>query len=283
MVLWFAVGGEERTETTLNLNLELVNLSSNLMITSEVPPNLQVRVIGPRSIIRGLSQSRLVHTVDLAGVKAGNHAIALGPSAFSFPRGVIVSRVQPNPLTLTLAATVTRTLAIQPSLAGSPPEGFEVKSLKIRPDHVTARGVASEIENLKAISTLPIDLGNLSGPVTLVTDLDLKNLHLTLKEQAPILVELVIAEKIIKRTLTGVQVYASPQTAKLHPAAITVTLTGPFRRLKDLKPSELLATVNTQNLKPGRHNLRVSVQLPEGLQLESLSPQTIAARLAKSS
>ncbi len=279
VVLWFAVGGEERTETTLNLNLELVNLSPNLMITSEVPPNLQVRIAGPRSIIRGLSQSRLVHSVDLAGMKPGAHSVALGPSAFPFPRGVIVSRVQPNPLTFTLAATVTRTLTVQPFLTGLPPEGFEVKSVKPRPDHITVQGVASELENLKALSTLPIDLGNLSGPVTLATDLDFKNLHLTLKEQVPILVDLVIAEKIVKRTLAGVQVYPSPQSAKLSPVTVTVALTGPFRRLKELKPSEILATVNTQNLKSGRHNLRVSVQVPEGLRLESISPPTVAARL----
>lgn len=283
VALWLAVGGEERTETTLNLNLELVNLSTNLMITSEMPANLQVRVTGPRSIIRSISQSRLVHTVDLAGVKAGNHAVPLGPSTFSFPRGVIVTRVQPNPLTLNLATTITRTLAIKPSLNGSPPEGFEVKSVKIRPDHVTVKGVGSQLENLKNISTLPIDLNNLSGPVTLATDLDFKNLHLTLKEPAPILVDLVIAEKIIKRSLAGVQVYASPQTAQLNPSTVTITLSGPFRRLRELKVTELLATVNTQNLKPGRHDLRVSVQVPNGLRLEGLSPQNVRARIAKSS
>jgi YbbR domain-containing protein len=283
VVLWFAVGGEERTETTLNLNLELVNLSSNLMIVSEVPPNLQVRVTGPRSIIRSLSQTRLVHTLDLAGVKAGSHSVPLGPSAFSLPRGITVSRVQPNPLNLTLAPTVTRTLAIQPSLTGSPPEGFEVKSVKTRPNHVTVKVVAAELENLKNISTLPIDLSNLSGPVTLATDLDFKNLHLTLKEQVPILVDLVIAEKIIKRTISGVQVYASPQTARLNPSTVTLTLSGPFRRLHELKPTELLATVNTENLKPGRHNVRVSVQVPDGLRLERLSPQAITVRIAKSS
>ncbi len=283
MALWFAVGGEERTETTLNLNLELVNLNTNLMIISEVPPNLQVRVTGPRSIIRSLSQSRLMHTIDLAGFRAGKHSIPLGPSVFSFPRGVTVSRVQPNPLNLTLAPTVTRTLAIQPSLIGNPPEGYEVKSVKTRPNHVTVKGVASELENLKNISTLPIDLSNLSGPVTLATDLDFKNLHLTLKEQVPILVDLVIAEKIIKRTISGVQVYASPQTGRLSPTAVTVTLSGPFRRLNDLKASELLATVNTSNLKPGRHRLRVSVQVPDGLRLEKLSPQNVTVRIAKSS
>jgi YbbR domain-containing protein len=283
VALWFAVGGEERTETTLNLNLELVNLNAKLMITSEVPPNIQVRVTGPRSIIRSLSQSRQVHTIDLTGVRAGDHTVALGPSTFSFPRGVMVTRVQPNPLTLTLAPTTTRLLAIQPSLTGKPPEGFEIKSVKIRPDHITVKGVASELENLKNISTLPIDLSNLSGPVTLATDLDLKNLHLTLKEQAPILIDLVIAEKIIKRTFPGVQVYASPESARLNPSTISVTLSGPYRRLHELKATELMATVNTQNLKPGRHDLRVSVQVPNGFQLETISPPNITARIAKSS
>jgi YbbR domain-containing protein len=283
VMLWFAVGGEERTETTLNLQLELVNLNPALMIVSEVPPHIQVQVTGPRSIIRSLSQSRLVHTVDLAGLKAGSHTILLGPSAFSFPRGITVSRVQPNPLNLTLAKTATRTLAVQPLLTGNPPEGYEVKSVKVRPDHVTVKGVESELENLKAISTLPINLSNLSGPVTLATDLDFKNLHITLKDQAPILVDLVIIEKIVQRTLPGVPVYASPQAARLNPAAVTVTLSGPFRRLRDLKPTELLATVDTQNLKPGRYNLRVSVHTPEGLQLQKISPPTVTARVAKPS
>lgn len=283
MSLWFAVGGEERTETTLNLSLELVNLNSNLMITSEVPPSIQVRVTGPRSIIRSLSQSRQVHTIDLAGVKAGTHSVALGPSSFSFPRGVLVTRVQPNPLNLTLAPTATRLLAIQPSLIGKPPEGFEIKSVKIRPDHVKVHGVASELENLNSISTLPIDLSNLSGPVTLATDLDFKNLHLTLKDQTPILIDLVIAEKIIRRTFSGVQVYASPESARLTPSTISITLSGPYRRLQELKASELLATVNTENLKPGRHELKVAVQIPNGFKLETVSPASVTARITKSS
>lgn len=283
MSLWFAVGGEERTETTLNLNLELVNLNANLMITNEVPPNIQVRVTGPRSIIRSLSQSRQVHTIDLTGVKAGSHTVALGPSIFSFPRGVLVTRVQPNPINLTLAPTSTRLLPVEPSLTGKPPEGFEIKSVKVRPDHVTVTGVTSELENLKSLSTIPIDLSNLSGPVTLATDLDLKNLHLTLKEQSPILIDLVIAEKIIKRTFSGVQVYASPESARLNPSTISVTLSGPYRRLNELKATELLATVNTGNLKPGRHDLKVAVQVPNGLQLEIVSPPNVTARLAKSS
>ena len=47
LALWFAVSGEERTETSLHMALEFVNLPAKMVITSEVPAELQVRVIGP--------------------------------------------------------------------------------------------------------------------------------------------------------------------------------------------------------------------------------------------
>ena len=40
-----------------------------------------------------------------------------------------------------------------------------------------------------------------------------------------------------------------------------------LERLKDLKASELMATVDTANLKPGRHRLKVNLTLPDGLRL----------------
>ena len=125
IALWFAVSGEERTETTLTLSLELVNLPRQIVITSEVPPNLQVRVVGPRSTINKLSQTRLTQSIDLTGYKTGRHSYPFGPNSFSFPRGVQVIRISPNPLNLTLATSMTRTLTIRPVIEGRPPAGEE--------------------------------------------------------------------------------------------------------------------------------------------------------------
>lgn len=282
VALWFAVGGEERTETTLNLPLEIINRNPDLMLVNEIPLALQVRVSGPRSTIRNLSQARQSHTIDLAGVKAGRHTISVGPSAFSFPRGVTVTRVQPNSLTLTLVATVTRTLAIQPVVIGSPPNGFALQSVKMRPETITVKGPAAELEGLKTLSTLPIDVSSLTAPVTLPTDLDLKNLHLTREDPAPILADLVVAEKTGTRTFAGLPISAAPQPARLNPAQATLTLEGPWRRLKDLKPSDLTVTANTVNLKPGRHRLKVNVDLPNGFRLLKASPDTVTAQVLKS-
>ena len=120
LALWFTVSGEERTETSLHMALEFVNLPAKMVLTGEVPAELQVRVIGPRSIVNKLSQSRLTQTIDLASYKGGPHTFYLGPNSFSFPRGVVVTRIQPNPLMLKLSPTISATLPVKPVLAGNP-------------------------------------------------------------------------------------------------------------------------------------------------------------------
>jgi YbbR domain-containing protein len=283
IALWFAVSGEERTETTLNMALELVNLHQHLMVTSEVPPALQVRVVGPRSIINNLSQTRLTETMDLAHYKSGRHTFYLGPNSFAFPRGVQVIRIQPNPITLTLSATITQTLPIKPVIENNPPQGYHVVSVQTRPARITVKGPVSELSNLSSLSTLPIDLSNLKESTIIATDLDFKNLHLSLKEPVPILADIRIAPKTLTRTFSGVPVLTEPQPAKVSPSQVTLTIKGPWPQVHDLKAENLKARVDTSHLAPGRHRLTLSVELPGGVSLVRSRPRTIIVTVAKSS
>jgi YbbR domain-containing protein len=283
LALWFAVSGEERTETSLNMTLEMVNLNQNLMVTSEVPPGIQVRVIGPRSIINNLAQSRLTTTLDLNGYQSGRHTFSLGPNSFSLPRGVQVIRIQPNPVNLTLAATIIRTLPIRPVLENSPAEGYELVSANTRPSQVTVKGPASELAELKFIPTLPIDLSFLKEPTVIATDLDFKNLHLALKDSVPILADIKIGPKTATRTFPGIPISSDPQEAKVSPAQVTLTIKGPWPQVQDLKAEDLQARVDTRNLAPGRHRVNVSVELPGGLSLLRSRPAVVTVTIAKSS
>jgi YbbR domain-containing protein len=275
IALWFAVSGEERTETTLNVTLELVNLPANLMVVSEVPPALQLRVMGPRSLISKLSQSKLTQTLDLSGYKSGPHTFYLGPNSFAFPRGVQIMRIQPNPVSLTLAFTETRALPIKPMLAGNLPEGYELISSSTRPPQVTVKGPSMEIAELKFIPTVPIDLTRLTQPTVVATDLDFKTLHLTLLQPVSILADINVAPKITTRTFLGVPLVAAPKPARLSRTAVSLTLKGPWPRVKELKPEDLKATVDIRNLSPGRYQLKVAVDLPPDVSLVSTNPGSI--------
>ena len=283
IALWFTVSGEERTETSISMSLEMVNLDQNLMVTSEVPSAIQVRVIGSRSIVNNLSQSRFTQTLDLNGYKSGRHTFSLGPNTLSLPRGVQVVRIQPNPITLTLAATITRTLPIKPVLENNPAEGYELVSAQTRPAQATVRGPASELAELQVISTLPIDLSFLKEPTVIATDLDFKNLHLALKAPLPILADIQIAPKTMTRTFPGLPVLTDPQAGRVSPAQVALTIKGPWPLVQNLKAEDLKARVDTRNLAPGRHRLTVSVELPAGVSLVRARPDNVTVTLAKSS
>ncbi len=275
LALWFAVSGEERTETSLHMAVEFVNLPAKMVITGEVPADLQVRVIGPRSIVNKLSQGRLTQTIDLSAIQRGPHTFYLGPNSFSFPRGVVVTKIQPNPITIDLSSTISATLPIKPVVAGSPPEGYELKGIKVRPDRVTVSGPEGELTDLKFIPTHPIDVSHLTEMTVLATDLDFKNLHLSLKNQVPILAELDLQPKILTRTLAVVPVLPEPGPANLRPSQVAVTVQGSWPLVKDLKPGDLKATVDTRSLGHGRSRLNVSISLPQGVSLVRLQPGSV--------
>jgi YbbR domain-containing protein len=283
IALWFAVSGEERTETTLRMALEMVNLPHNLMVTSEVPPAIQVRVVGPRSIISSLSQARLNETLDLANYKNGRHTFYLGPNSFAFPRGVQVIRIQPNPITLTLAATMTQTLPIKPVVDNNPPEGYEVTSIKIKPSQVTVKGPYPELAELNFLPTLPISLSHIKESTVIPTDLDFKNLHLSLKEPVPILAEIHIAPKTLSRTFSQVLVVTEPPATRVSPSQVTLTIKGPWPQVQVLKAEALKALVDTRTLTPGRHLVKFSVELPDGISLVRSQPSRVTVTVAKRS
>ena len=281
VALWLAVGGEELTETNLNISLELLNLPSHLMVTSEVPSNIQVRVSGPRGLIRTLAQGHLTHTIDLSGVKPGRQTFSLGAGIFEFPRGVQVTRVQPNPLVLTFTPAITRTLPIEPVLQGSPPDGLEVRAVKMRPPSVKVKGPASELEDMKSIPTVPLEVATLTSSTTLNTDLNCTDLHISVVGHVPILADVEIGPKPLERTFEDVPVVPQHQSARLSPSKVTLDVIGPWPQVKNLQAKELKAFVATGGLSPGRHRLKVHVQLPEGLSLQDVSPSTLTVRIEK--
>ncbi len=283
IALWFAVSGEERTETTLNMALEMINLKPNLMVTSEVPPTIQVRVVGPRSIISNLSQARLTETLDLANYKGGRHTFYLGPNSFALPRGVQVIRIQPNPINLTLAATMTQTLPIKPILENNPAQGYEVISATTKPPQVLVKGPYPELAELNFVPTVPMDLSHLKESTIIATDLDFKNLHLSLKEPVPILADIKIGPKTLTRTFSGVPVLIEAPATRISPTQVTLTIKGPWPQVHDLKTEDLKARVETQNLSPGRHRVKVTVTLPDGVSLVRARPAIVTVTVAKKS
>jgi YbbR domain-containing protein len=283
LATWFAVGSEERTETTLQLALELTNLPKHLMVTNEIPSQLEVRVQGPRSVIRELTTDKLHKQIDLSGAKPGTHTELLTPNSLNFPRGVVVTRIRPSALSIELDQALIRRVEVQPVIKGSPAQGFDVGEVGIAPKEALVRGPKRDINQLKYINTIPIDINKLSSSVTRDVELDFQNLPLTYLDSQPLVAKISIKPKLQTKTFTNIIVIPNGATGplRLDPSKVSITVRGPVTNLDVLRPEDITARINLKNLKAGLYEAKVAVDIPDGLEILKISPEKLSVRIIK--
>ena len=101
--LWVFVMTSEKTNMIVALPLELGPVPTGLVVTSEQPESIEVQLHGLRSALSRVSPDSLRVRVNLAGARAGDLLISLGPEQIVVPPGVSVLRVNPSVVRVALA------------------------------------------------------------------------------------------------------------------------------------------------------------------------------------
>lgn len=102
LLLWMVITGEPPTEVGFSVPLELRNTPLGMVVVSDVPASVQVRMHGPAALVRRLGAGDIVVALDLAGLARGEHAFALSPDDVVVPYGVRVVRLSPTQVRIRL-------------------------------------------------------------------------------------------------------------------------------------------------------------------------------------
>ncbi len=284
LAAWLALGAEEQVETTLAINLELVNIPKDLMVISEVPAQIEARVQGRRSLIRDLHTARLNKRLDLAGYRQGTHVFPLSPGDLGLPPGLTVNRIRPQTVTVSLDYAMVRRIPVQAVVQGKPATGYKLERIDLKPQEVEVRGPKKDLEQINILKTMPIDVTDLSAAVSREVELDLQKLLLTYVEKKPVVARITIRPREETKVLSNIRVVPTEAAGpvRLSPSRITATIRGPAPQMQDILADDLEAEVSLKNLKPGRHQLKISLSLPPDLEVVSLKPDTVRVRLLQS-
>lgn len=158
LALWVFVVGQEKSEISVRVPVEVTNIPPDTLVVDDVVGEVDVRLHGPRTLIRRVAAERLSKAVDLAGLKVGVHVFQVEAEDLRLPPGVRVLRISPDSFRLTLAPRLTREVAVQPVLKGKPAQGFELAEVGMRPARVTVVGPREEVSELDRVLTVPVDL-----------------------------------------------------------------------------------------------------------------------------
>jgi YbbR domain-containing protein len=200
VVVWFVVSAPRRgkiRQRPVTATLSIVSLPSDLVITTELPPSVTLRVRGRNADLRALSPATLEVPVDLSWVQQpGEVEITLRPQAIDVPPEIEVESIVPNKIRFRIEELRQRAVAIRPFLVGTPPDGYLVGEAAPSPDRALVSGPSSQIMKLDEVATERIIMTGRTGTfvqnVAVVSDSPLVRVisPLTTAVTVPVLAEL---------------------------------------------------------------------------------------------
>jgi YbbR domain-containing protein len=275
VLLWMYVVGENRSEVSLSLPLELTRVPSNMVNVSRVPEAIRVRLNGPRSLLAGVNPAQIVVRLDLEGIQPGISGFEILPSRLNLPRGVEVTYISPSVITLEADVRMQKVIPVKPRIRGAPADGFQVAEARADPAQVEVEGAERALRQLKEVPTDFLDVSGLQGSVTRPVDLAFPDPTIRAVGKRTVKVEVSIEEMRGEREFVQVPV-RMPAGFKAVPAEVNVRVEGSVRAVSAAVGTNLAATVEpfgAQQVPTGP--VRVVVKAPEELRVIWVKPNVV--------
>jgi len=276
--LWTFVNfGERDAEETLKVPLELRNVPAHLMITSPRVDFVDVRVVGPRTLLGRIDRSSVAIGLDLEGVRPGPAVFRVGGEELNLPRGVNLVRVNPSQVTLELEKVGNKTVPVQIKMVGKLAAEFQVIDSKVAPETVQVSGPLSSVDDVHAAFTEAIDVSK-AGAGIIEKELPLEPVGDYLSFSAMrVAVQIRIEELSSTREFkkVPVELRGGSKDQRVIPETVRLVVRGPRRIIKDLELEPGTVSVDVAEGSTEEQNLPLTVDLPERVDLMSVEPSQV--------
>jgi YbbR domain-containing protein len=278
--LWYSITKTERdAERVVELPVSLRRIPDGLSMTTMPTKPVTVTLRGPRTILDNVDERKTRLQVSLADAQIGDNRFDLSGSMLTpeLPRSLKAVRFDPPSLTLRADRRVSRRLPVKPDLAGSPALGYTVAESSVVPDQIDVTGPARIVDELKQVTTEPIDLRGASETVQQSLLLERVDPSITFVPDV-VRVTVTLEETLVSREFQKVRVSVPPSVTEVVPPTVDVTIRGPQRLLHNLKLDPDAVTVDVSQLPPGTHTVDVIVSLPDGLTVVTRAPDKVRVK-----
>jgi YbbR domain-containing protein len=234
----------------------------------------------------------------VASVIAAEVTVALDPQGFDVDREIEARPIDANGETVTGVdvepATVhvqiplftnkeTRTLPVSPVVAGTPAPGFRIAAVTVTPLTVPVEGDAEQLTALVTIDTAPVSVAGATESVRARVALAPPT-GIEPTGTSTVTVNVTIEPVTATRTLAaGLRLDGQDPALSyaLSVESVLLTLFGSTADLDRLGASSLEVGLSVAGLEPGEHEVTVVPVIPSGVEVVTISPQTVIVTITE--
>ncbi len=278
ILLWSLVVGQEKAEIGLSIPLEIVNLPNNLVIANDIPSSIEVRVFGPRSIIKNIAGQNLTKVIDLKNASVGKMVIHFSTDDFSLPGGVKVLRIKPSIVTIDIQPLLRKSVIVKPVIENKPAPGYEIERVDVQPITTQISGPANVVKKIKRLDLMPVSVKDIKETITAITTPDTQKYRISIEGASKFKVTVHIKPKQGERKITHVPIrlIQGEHLVSIWPTEVSVRLCGEIPSLNSLKIKDINVTLDVSGLKPGSYKLEPDVSIPPVFKCLKVSPKKIS-------
>ena len=271
------------TRKTVPVQLNEGPIPSGLNVGEPTLSVQTVTISGPDSAVRLVTAARAQIVVQPAGLDVHQDVPLVAVDALGNPVSPV--DVEPSTVHVDLAVgslAVTRSLAVNPIVTGTPAPGQVIDSVTVSPSVVTLQGDAEALSSLARVDTAPVSIANATTASSTLVGLALPP-GVTALSSASVTVTIRLRAVGQTRDFTAGLVLSGARddrTYGLSTDRVVVTIGGSVAALDGLQGSAFSATLDVASLAVGDHQVQVQVNLPSGLSVRSISPPSVTVSVA---
>ena len=283
-VLWAAVASEQPTTQKIAINLR-VQAPEGRPLTRSVPEVHGV-FLGPARELLKLYASPPVIRVSVPDTMVDSiYTVKISAESVELPKSTEVrtESVEPRSITLAMENVARRTVPVTPRVSVRPDSGFAVLGgIAVSPDSVLLVGPGARLVQIREVSTLPIELSGVSGPIQRSILLDTVGLGPVRLARRDVEISTTVGP-VSERVLMGIPVIVRADRGaswSSEPPAVIVTVRGPTARLVRLtRDSVEVAALPEGSGRP--ETVKLEVVAPPGVEASAMPDTAVVQRRAR--
>ncbi|WP_319521169.1 CdaR family protein [uncultured Desulfosarcina sp.] len=274
----------EKREMEIAIDVSFTHLADDLLIMNPSSQNVRLLVVSRSPGFDAAASTGISCKLDLSGLRAGTHKLAIEPSDVTLPKEVELKALLTPFLTIHLEPVVLKTVDVVAVLEGNAAPGYAVTAVKLEPDRVVLKGTAGSLADIETVKTHPINLEEAAESFKKEVPL---NLPEAIAVDPPLRIAVArveVTERIVTRVLENIPVTVKGASTeyRIEPQTIMLTVSGPEAVVNALESNtDFSVTVDLSGLAPGRHLLKAAIHLPVGTTLTRVDPEQFSVTINK--
>lgn len=285
ILTWYLLTGREKVEAWVDMSVEMTNAPEGLTIRKGLVSKIEVRVRGPKGLVRSLDRRKWTYSLDVSKLKVGENLVDIDRERIPLSMAYEVVEVKPSRLILTVDRVARKEVPVIAEWRGTLRPDFRLLEIKTEPEVVEVRGAERQVRQMtQARVALQLDFDD--PPALWSEDVPIKLAEGVEANPGQVKVSLRFGPEVkIAWVRVPVRLQTGPDVrAQSSQKYVRVQVEAPVSMLREAEAGrdiEGLAAVVALpgGLKPGRHPMRYELETPGGLRVLARQTETVVVTI----